>query len=498
MKKRLTGLAMALIMLVTLLPVTAWAGDYDNFGAYAVSIWEKGSTEPVNCDGDASGSGWSYDSAAKTLLLNGFDGEFIILGKTSATVVLAAGSTNKSAYGMLCDEADAVTITGSGTLVLGNILECSGTDLTISNGTVRVEQATLSEFRPNITVKQWEGTYQSTGDISTGKCFHSWCTGVTFFNTSDKLTMAGGSLTVSGTEYGIKGGTFKSGGKCKGYDVSGGTITIENVTESAVYMEVSDYTLTDEELTAAPEAVFQSATAVDGSQTPLTWTVVGSRSDINPPRSVQLYTAGGDIAKSAWFTGTSTAENRVVGISLLSTQPVILVEGVDGGYSYEWNSETGEPDPDKKYFWYNINSAAQTLTVRAVFLDGTIKEGLLADISSEYWAAYARSGNSYDQQWTAGNTYTGIVECRSGDYWSTDMPSMEFPIKIIAAVQGDATGDGATTILDVQAAYDALTGNGVMTAGQRKMLDMNGDKVLDVYDLQYLYEVAAGVIQTEA
>lgn len=497
MKKRLTGLALALIMLVTLLPVTAWAGDYDNFGVYAVSIWEKGSTEPVNCDGDASGSGWSYDSTAKTLLLNGFDGEFIILGKTSATVVLAAGSENKSAYGMLCDGADAVTITGSGTLVLGNILECSGTDLTISNGTVRVEQATLPEFHPNITVERWPDIYQTTGDISTGKCFHSWCTGVTFFSTSDELTMAGGSLTVSGTEYGIKGGTFKSGGKCKGYDVSGGTITIENVTESAVYMEVSDYTLTDEEMKAAPEVVFQGAIAVDGSQAPLTWTVVGSRSDINPPRSVQLYTAGGDIAKSAYFTGTSTAENRVVSISLLSTQPVILVEGVDGYYSYGWNEETDEPDPDKKYFWYDINSAAQTLTVRVFFLDGTIKEGLLADVLTDGWSAYAMNGNYWDVPWTAG-TYTGIVKCRSGNSWSTGMPSMEFPIKIIAAVQGDATGDGATTILDVQAAYDALTGNGVMTAGQRKMLDMNGDKVLDVYDLQYLYEVAAGVIQTEA
>ena len=497
MKKRLMGLALALIMLVTLLPVTAWAGDYDNFGVYAVSIWEKGSTEPVNCDGDASGSGWSYDSTAKTLLLNGFDGEFIILGKTSATVVLAAGSENKSAYGMLCDGADAVTITGSGTLVLGNILECSSTDLTISNGTVRVEQATLPEFHPNITVERWPDIYQSTGDISTGKGFHSLCTGVTFFNVSDKLTMTGGSLTVSGTEYGIKGGAYKSGGKCTGYDVSGGTIAIENVTESAVYMEVSDYTLTDEEMKATPEAVFQGATAVDGSQAPLTWTVVGSRSDIKPPRSVQLYTAGGDIAKSAYFTGTSTADNRIVGISLLSTQPVILVVGVDGYYRYERNSETGEPDLDKLYFWYDVNSAAKTLTVRAVFLDGTIKEGLLADISSEYWGAYDRGGNSYDQQWTAGNTYTGIVQCYGG-FGIANRPSVEFPIKIIEAVPGDATGDGATTILDVQAAYDALTGNGVMTAGQRKMLDMNGDKVLDVYDLQYLYEVAAGVIRTEA
>lgn len=497
MKKRLMGLALALIMLATLLPVTAWAGDYDNFGVYAVSIWEKGKTEPVNCDGDASGSGWSYDSTAKTLLLNGFDGEFIILGKTSATVVLAAGSENKSAYGMLCDGADAVTITGSGTLVLGNILECSSTDLTISNGTVRVEQATLPEFHPNITVERWPDIYQSTGDISTGKCFHSWCTGVTFFNVSDTLTMTGGSLTVSGTEYGIKGGAYKSGGKCTGYDVSGGTIAIENVTESAVYMEVSEYTLTDEELTAAPKAVFQGAAAVDASQTPLTWTVVGSRSDINPPRSVQLYTAGGDIAKSAWFTGTSTAENRVVSISLLSTQPVILVESVDGGYSYGWNEETDEPDPDKKYFRYDISSAAKTLTVRAVFLDGMVKEGLLADVLTDGWSASGRGGNSYDAQWTVG-TYTGVVECRSGGYWSTDMPSLEFTIKIIAAVKGDATGDGATTILDVQAAYDALTGNGVMTAGQRKMLDMDSDKVLDVYDLQYLYEVAAGVIQNEA
>ena len=48
-QKQWLSFLLALIMLVTLLPVTAWAGDYDNFGVYAVSIWEKGSTAVYVC-----------------------------------------------------------------------------------------------------------------------------------------------------------------------------------------------------------------------------------------------------------------------------------------------------------------------------------------------------------------------------------------------------------------------------------------------------------------
>ena len=59
---------------------------------------------------------------------------------------------------------------------------------------------------------------------------------------------------------------------------------------------------------------------------------------------------------------------------------------------------------------------------------------------------------------------------------------------------GDIDGDGKTTAIETQALYALLGGFGTLTDRQKKALDFTGDGILDVYDLQYCYEVAVGLL----
>ena len=59
---------------------------------------------------------------------------------------------------------------------------------------------------------------------------------------------------------------------------------------------------------------------------------------------------------------------------------------------------------------------------------------------------------------------------------------------------GDLDGDGKTTMIEAQATYEFLIGTRVFSARQKTAVDFTGDGIVDVYDLQYCYEVAVGLI----
>ena len=82
--KRLLALFLAVIMVCTLLPMSAFAADA------ALTIGGKDYTA------SASGTGWSWDAAKKTLTLNGYsggaikyDGDLTITLKGKNTITLA-------------------------------------------------------------------------------------------------------------------------------------------------------------------------------------------------------------------------------------------------------------------------------------------------------------------------------------------------------------------------------------------------------------------------
>lgn len=57
---------------------------------------------------------------------------------------------------------------------------------------------------------------------------------------------------------------------------------------------------------------------------------------------------------------------------------------------------------------------------------------------------------------------------------------------------GDLNG-GGLDISDVEALYEHLTGTASLSTGGLALADINGDGNVDVYDLQYLYECVAGI-----
>lgn len=79
--KRLLALFLALIMVCTLLPVSALAAGTDT-----LTVSGKEYTA------SASGTGWSWDAAKKTLTLSGYDGSAIKYGG-DLTVVLKGANT---------------------------------------------------------------------------------------------------------------------------------------------------------------------------------------------------------------------------------------------------------------------------------------------------------------------------------------------------------------------------------------------------------------------
>lgn len=486
--KKVVSFVLVLLMALTLLPTTVWAGGYENYAAYDVSVWED-SADPINCSESNSGKGWAYDKEAAILTLNGFAGKYITIGKPM-TILLKAGSVNDIAYGLYFGtEYKKVTIAGAGKLKVGNAIESSYTDIIIC-AEVEIEKRELPSFQANIAIADESGEIFTTRAVElAGDGAYTGYTGL-ILPFGDTLTMQGGSLTVTGTEYGLKA---RAGNESYNqHNISGGTVRIVDATVSAVCIDVNERDFEADQLSTDPSVVVKGAKAVDRNDCALIWKAVQDqygRSD------VQLYSVEGAVAKSATIAGTASAgEKTVVGFAVLDDQPIIMIEGLDSFLTYAW-SDTMEEDMSKPYIRYDVYALRKNLTIRAAFSDGTFKEGKIADIPEGNWSICEESGNNYENPWKVGNTYTIQLECfnTNGTWNSETDPYAIVKVKIIPKKVGDMDGDGETTVLEVQAIYEWLTTQGSLTESQRSMLDMNGDRVLDVFDLQYCYEVAAKI-----
>lgn len=66
-------------------------------------------------------------------------------------------------------------------------------------------------------------------------------------------------------------------------------------------------------------------------------------------------------------------------------------------------------------------------------------------------------------------------------------------IPAIGSLLGDVNGDGTVNITDMALVYQYLTGQFPFEAGHKKAADVNRDGIVDVYDLQRLYEAVTGI-----
>ena len=86
-----------------------------------------------------------------------------------------------------------------------------------------------------------------------------------------------------------------------------------------------------------------------------------------------------------------------------------------------------------------------------------------------------------EQEWAALNYL--VPSDTLAIYYECEMP--------VAVTPGDLDNNGTLDIQDMQTIYEYLTGQSELTKNQLKAADFNQDGVVDVYDLQALYEYVA-------
>lgn len=238
MKKRILSLILALSMVLSVLPLGAFA---------------EGSTQDLvmqggfpDCSGGTSGNGWSYDNNTQTLTLTSGSYDFNYTNpKTPAGM-----PTNRAVQCAVMTQS-GVTITGGtfngGVFNSGTITKRAITDSTFNGVVTNNAGGTISGGTFNATVtnnaggKISGGAFQSTGSVTN----YSYIENGTFNGTVTNytgVTLPGGTIS-GGTFYGsvtnlntIEKGTFE-GNVTNSGTISGGTFQNGCSVENYIYIE---------------------------------------------------------------------------------------------------------------------------------------------------------------------------------------------------------------------------------------------------------------------
>ena len=208
MKKRILTIVLALVMVCSLLPVTAMAASY----GLSVAGVEVTSTNAQNITGVGISGTVSYDHDTRTLTLNG------------ATIEVASGSGITSYDDLTIKLAGTNTISTS----LGNGIDVNNGDLTIQdsgsgNGTLTVigsgdYRNAIGTTYGNITISSGTVTASITGTNSRG-----------IYAMGGNLTISGDTVDATGSLYGLLANS--NGNASLGFiNINGGTVTAKGGT----------------------------------------------------------------------------------------------------------------------------------------------------------------------------------------------------------------------------------------------------------------------------
>lgn len=228
-KKRFLALALALVMVLALVPTTALAGGMGEVPDHEIWIYvgEEGDDPEIKIDvatgENQSGDGWSWNGATKTLRLENFTGAWMDFGGCGdVTLELAGSNSLGGSNGLWLDDFRGpchVTIKGDGTLTTDHVwvMNYGDNSLTIESGTLKVTASSDDSDSINLngTFTVRGGTVSASGG-STGVIIQG-----------GTLMVRGGSLSASGSEYGIiveERGKDAAGGN---FDAIAGRITLE-------------------------------------------------------------------------------------------------------------------------------------------------------------------------------------------------------------------------------------------------------------------------------
>ncbi len=124
--------------------------------------------------------------------------------------------------------------------------------------------------------------------------------------------------------------------------------------------------------------------------------------------------------ENQWDIGTHTQSKRLAGydfdftveivespVASVTVEPITRMEGDDGYLTYDeyWDEELGEYITTPEYFYYHTpwpNDDNIVITLK----DGTVIRGTAFQLNDQWFDLSVRSTNqSYENRWTAGNTY---------------------------------------------------------------------------------------------
>jgi len=153
--------------------------------------------------------------------------------------------------------------------------------------------------------------------------------------------------------------------------------------------------------------------------------------DINDDQSYEnQWLPGNTYTVTASLMGVSTEVDFNIlesPLRSITVSPISIIEGTNGYWSSDYNAETDTYDLE--YYHY---SPENMMTYTVVWNDGTITTGKRDSIEykgEEYWFDIV-TDQSYDNQWTAGNTYSMTIRLMGASTIAT-VEITDTPVKAI-------------------------------------------------------------------
>ena len=140
------------------------------------------------------------------------------------------------------------------------------------------------------------------------------------------------------------------------------------------------------------------------------------------------WTIGNSYSFTAYTLGCYTQVSvniTEVPLESLTFAPVEIIEGTCGYFEIEWNDET---KTQHKYYRYSQRDIMQQVAHTAAFTDGAVITGTGVSLSyegEEYQFTYSAEAQTYENPWTAGNTYYINVSVFGQSY--------QVPVTIVAS-----------------------------------------------------------------
>ncbi len=170
-------------------------------------------------------------------------------------------------------------------------------------------------------------------------------------------------------------------------------------------------------------------------------------------------------------------------IESIDVKPITIVEGSYCSVYSDYDDETGESHNEYMHYFPD-----ELLEYTITFTDGTVIIG--TDYTFEYngaeYSFFASTDQSYENQWTAGNTYTYTLKAMGFE--------AQGEVTIEKAQKGDTNLDGDIDIADATyiqlylAQYEELSDFAIQLA------DVNNDSNLSILDVTEIQRYLAGYV----